>query len=88
MKEKIRHVGSTSYHMLNTEVYESQMWPCPFCGGDAELQEGAKRDGTGFFKYAKCMGCRAQTAVTVFDGTPDGEHKAIIRVMSMWNRRP
>lgn len=33
--------------------------PCPFCGGDAEMQQG-KYQGLSIF-YVSCRGCGAQT---------------------------
>lgn len=33
--------------------------PCPFCGGDAEMQQG-KYQGLSTF-YVSCLGCGAQT---------------------------
>lgn len=34
---------------------EIELKPCPFCGGDAEMQQG-KHQGLGIF-YVSCLGC-------------------------------
>lgn len=38
---------------------EIKLKPCPFCGGDAEMQQG-KYQGLNTF-YVSCCGCGAQT---------------------------
>lgn len=38
---------------------EIELKPCPFCGGDAEMQQG-KHQGLRTF-YVSCFGCGART---------------------------
>lgn len=38
---------------------EIELKPCPFCGGDAEMQQG-KHQGLRIF-YVSCFGCGART---------------------------
>lgn len=38
---------------------EIELKPCPFCGGDAEMQQG-KHQGLRTF-YVSCLGCGART---------------------------
>lgn len=40
-------------------MYEIKLKPCPFCGGDAEMQQG-KYQGLRTF-YVSCLGCGART---------------------------
>ena len=54
---------------------EIELKPCPFCGGDAEMQQG-KYQGLRTF-YVSCLGCGART-----DLEYDEEFAA-----DLWNER-
>lgn len=49
---------------------EIELKPCPFCGGDAEMQQG-KYQGLRTF-YVSCSGCGARQAAR--DGLRVREH--------------
>lgn len=47
------------------DINESDLLPCPFCGGDAGIAEGSKKGGQPWF-YVECDNCHA-TAESVED---------------------
>lgn len=56
-------------------MYEIDLKPCPFCGGDAEMWQG-KHQGLDTF-YVSCLGCGART---------DLEY-AVEFAADLWNER-
>lgn len=63
--------------MNNTELK-----PCPFCGGEAVYTDNYNGDGTGHCVY--CTECGSGAAILT-GATPPEELKA--RVCAYWNRR-
>lgn len=54
-----RHNRATRGHAQGGLMDEIKLKPCPFCGGDAEIQQG-KYQGLRTF-YVSCLGCGART---------------------------
>lgn len=58
-----------------------ELKPCPFCGGEALLEESRARKG--FEACVSCTGCLVMMPTITFDTQEDANEKA----MRAWNRR-
>ena len=70
------------------ERLNSQLKPCPFCGGPAKIIERTKPDGYCSYavKLVRCEACRAQTEERTADGYY-GEYCSDEEIVECWNRR-
>lgn len=60
-----------------------ELKPCPYCGGEAEIQKFSGKNGT--FLVARCKFCYAQArTILLKEGK---EEQALERVTTFWNRR-
>ncbi len=70
------------------ERLNSQLKPCPFCGGPAKIIERTKPDGYCSYtvKLVRCEACHAQTEERTADGYY-GEYCSDEEIAERWNRR-
>lgn len=64
----------------------SELKPCPFCGGAAHIAREYDPDGFGKFYFVKCSKCRAQSGLKY---ASNGNDCPIFysEVRSEWNQR-
>lgn len=70
------------------ERLNSQLKPCPFCGGPAKIIEKTDPDGYCSYtvKLVRCEACHAQTEERTADGYY-GEYCSDEEIAECWNRR-
>ncbi len=70
------------------EKINSQLKPCPFCGGPAKIIEKTEPDGYCSYtvKLVRCEACHAQTEGRTADGYY-GEYCSDKEIAECWNRR-
>lgn len=65
----------------------SQLKPCPFCGGRARIEEREKYDGCSYeVLFVQCAECHARTEEKICDGYY-GQYCSDEEVAGLWNRR-
>ena len=60
----------------------AELKPCPFCGGEAVLEENKVRKG-----YEAAVSCNGRCLAHMFSITYDTEQEAVRAVAAAWNRR-
>lgn len=70
------------------ERLNSQLKPCPFCGGRARIEERVEPDGYCSYtvKFVQCTKCHSKTEERICDGYYGG-HCSDEEIAERWNRR-
>ena len=70
------------------ERLNSQLKPCPFCGGRARIEERQEPDGYCHYtvKFVQCTECHSKTEERISDEYY-GEYCGDKEIAELWNRR-
>lgn len=70
------------------EQLNSELLPCPFCGGKAEIRNETIMDPPFNYQrvYVSCLECGASTDRKISDGYY-GQHCSDEEIAALWNRR-